>query len=103
MKTSDFIKYLQEAEGDLLHFQETFQEYGISIVDENEYKDQGLWLYKDQGLWLYHRRGVYFSLGGKNMSCMLEWMFRNIKAEAVAATKNNCRENFKKNLLKMLD
>ena len=42
MKTSDFIKYLQEAEGDLLHFQKTFQEYGISIVDENEYKDQGL-------------------------------------------------------------
>ena len=95
MKTSDFIKYLQEAEGDLLHFQKTFQEYGISIVDENEYKDQGLWL--------YHRRGVYFSLGGKNMSCMLEWMFRNIKAEAVAATKNNCRENFKKNLLALLD
>lgn len=95
MKTSDFIKYLQEAEGDLLHFQKTFQEYGISIVDENEYKDQGLWL--------YHRRGAYFSLGGKNISCMLEWMFRNIKAEAVAATKNNCRENFKKNLLALLD
>ena len=95
MKTGGLIKYLQEEEGDSLHFQKTFQEYGISIVDKNEYGDEGLWL--------YHRRGAYFSLGGKNISCMLEWMFRNIKAETAAVTKNNCRENFKKNLLKMLD
>lgn len=95
MKTKDFIKFLLEEDGDMHHFQNTLKQYGISVVEENDYKDQGLWL--------YHRRGAYFSLSGENISCMLEWMLRNIKAETVAATKNNCRENFKKNLMSLLD
>lgn len=95
MKTEDFIKFLLEEDGDMHHFQNTLKQYGISVVEENDYKDQGLWL--------YHRRGAYFSLGGENMPCMLEWMFRNIKAETANATKIVCREKFKENLLSLLD
>lgn len=93
MKTSDFINDLLKGP-EKNHFNKILKKYGFLFV-ENEIGEEGYYL--------EYKGWDKFWLGGDNLACLLEWMFERIEGEAKVSAKNNCRENFKKNLLKMLD